>query len=306
MNNSAVDNTENVSLIRLLEVLWKDKLIILVTSLCAALIAIYVSIFILPEKYKSQVLMMPADMSSMNTTSSSIGGLASLAGVSLAEETTEASVALEVIKSRLFTKEFIKKREILVPLIAAKGWDKSSNKLIIDNDLYDESSEKWVRNVSFPKKTIPNDQEAFKYWKDEVFSISQDRKTGYISMSIEFFSPHISKDWATWIVEDINNTMRDQAVKEAQLSIEYLNNELNSTTSEELKSLFYLIIKDNTEKIMLAYSRPEYVFKVIDPPIAPYLKSYPQRLIIVISSTIIGFFIGIFISLIRNFLRNRT
>ena len=250
--------------------------------------------------------MMPADMSSMNTTSSSIGGLASLAGVSLAEETTEASVALEVIKSRLFTKEFIKKREILVPLIAAKGWDKSSNKLIIDNDLYDESSEKWVRNVSFPKKTIPNDQEAFKFWKDEVFSISQDRKTGYISMSIEFFSPHVSKDWATWIVEDINNTMRDQAVKEAQLSIEYLNNELNSTTSEELKSLFYLIIKDNTEKIMLAYSRPEYVFKVIDPPIAPYLKSYPQRLIIVISSTIIGFFIGIFISLIRNFLRNRT
>ena len=306
MNNSAVDNTENVSLIRLLEVLWKDKLIILVTSLCAALIAIYVSIFILPEKYKSQVLMMPADMSSMNTTSSSICGLASLAGVSLAEETTEASVALEVIKSRLFTKEFIKKREILVPLIAAKGWDKSSNKLIIDNDLYDESSEKWVRNVSFPKKTIPNDQEAFKFWKDEVFSISQDRKTGYISMSIEFFSPHVSKDWATWIVEDINNTMRDQAVKEAQLSIEYLNNELNSTTSEELKSLFYLIIKDNTEKIMLAYSRPEYVFKVIDPPIAPYLKSYPQRLIIVISSTIIGFFIGIFISLIRNFLRNRT
>ena len=113
MNNSAVDNTENVSLIRLLEVLWKDKLIILVTSLCAALIAIYVSIFILPEKYKSQVLMMPADMSSMNTTSSSIGGLASLAGVSLAEETTEASVALEVIKSRLFTKRIYQEKRNL-------------------------------------------------------------------------------------------------------------------------------------------------------------------------------------------------
>ena len=52
MNNSAVDNTENVSLIRLLEVLWKDKLIILVTSLCAALIAIYVSIFIESLKQK--------------------------------------------------------------------------------------------------------------------------------------------------------------------------------------------------------------------------------------------------------------
>ena len=306
MNNQLIDNAENVSLTKLLNVLWKDKLIILFTSLCAALIAIYVSLFILPEKYRSQVLMMPADMSSMNTTSSRIGGLASLAGVSLAEETTEASVALEVIKSRLFTKEFIKKREILVPLIAATGWDKSKNKLIIDNDLYDESSKKWVRNVSFPKTTVPNDQEAFKFWKDEVFSISQDRKTGYISMSIEFFSPNVTKDWATWIVEDINNTMRDQAIKEAQLSIEYLNNELISTTSEELKSLFYLIIKDNTEKIMLAYSRPEYVFKVIDPPIAPYLKSYPQRSIITISSTIIGFFIGIFISLVRNFLRNRT
>ena len=306
MNNPVIDSAENVSLIKLLNVLWKDKLIILSTSLCAALIAIYVSLFILPEKYRSQVLMMPADMSSMNTTSSRIGGLASLAGVSLAEETTEASVALEVIKSRLFTKEFIKKREILVPLIAATGWDKSTNKLIIDNDLYDESTKKWVRNVSFPKTTVPNDQEAFKFWKDEVFSISQDRKTGYISMSIEFFSPYVTKDWATWIVEDINNTMRDQAVKEAQLSIEYLNNELISTTSEELKSLFYLIIKDNTEKIMLAHSRPEYVFKVIDPPISPYLKSYPQRSIITISSTIIGFFIGIFISLIRNFLRNRT
>ena len=95
-------------------------------------------------------------------------------------------------------------------------------------------------------------------------------------------------------------------MKEADLSIQFLSLEAKKTNSETLRSLFYALIKSNTEKKMLAYSRPDYVFRVIDPPIIPEKKSYPSRSLIIIVGAFIGLFLSISYVLVRAFILKKT
>ena len=71
--------------------------------------------------------------------------------------------------------------------------------------------------------------------------------------------------------------------------------------SEELKSLLYNLIQSHTEKKMLAFSRPDYVFKVIDPPVISEEKISPQRILIGLLSSFIGVLLYLLYLLVRNF-----
>ena len=124
-------------------------------------------------------------------------------------------------------------------------------------------------------------------------------------MTIEHLSPIVAQEWASMLIEDLNNYIRDRDVKEAQKSIEFLNAEVAKTNSEELKRLYYNVIQSKTEKKMLAYSRPEYLFRVIDPPFIPEIKSSPRRSIICILGAILGMIIGSFFVLIRHFINTK-
>ena len=74
------------------------------------------------------------------------GGLASLAGINIGSGAADkTAIGLEILKSRKFISEFIERHDVLVPLMAARGWDSETYNLKIDPDDYDAASETWVR-----------------------------------------------------------------------------------------------------------------------------------------------------------------
>ena len=126
------------------------------------------------------------------------GGLASLAGINLNSGKTDKTViGLEVLKSRKFISEFIERHALLVPLIAADGWDAETGDTKIDADDYDVTTKRWVRDVRPPKKTIPSLQEAYDDFT-EILAVSQDKKSGIVTVSVEFYSPTMAKQWGDW------------------------------------------------------------------------------------------------------------
>jgi uncharacterized protein involved in exopolysaccharide biosynthesis len=56
---------------------------------------------------------------------------------------------------------------------------------------------------------------------------------------------------------------------------------------------------------MMANVRDEYVFKVIDPAMAPEHRSKPKRKLIVMLGFVLGLMLGIFIAFFMNFLQNQ-
>jgi len=279
-----------VDLRELFGVLWDGKWWITASTAIASVIAVVFALS-LPNIYRSEALLAPASSSSggLDSLAKQYGGLASLAGISLpgGGSDDKTALGLEVMKSRRFIAEFIEHHDLLVPLMASSDWDQSTGELMINNEIYESTSKKWVRDVSPPRRSVPSLQEAYKEF-EKLLSITQDKKSGFISLSIKHYSPIVAQQWVVWLIEDINNTLREQDVTEAERSIAYLKQQVEATLLTDLQSIFFELIQSQTETIMLAKVRQEYVFKTIDPAVVPERKSEPKRALICVLGTLLG------------------
>ena len=95
------------------------------------------------------------------------------------------------------------------------------------------------------------------------------------------------------------NPEMPKEIKEAEESIEYLKLQAAETTLADLDQVLFELMQTQTQKMMLAEVRREYVLNTIDPAIAPELRSEPKRAQICIFGTLLGGIIAVLISLIR-------
>jgi uncharacterized protein involved in exopolysaccharide biosynthesis len=66
-----------------------------------------------------------------------------------------------------------------------------------------------------------------------------------------------------------------------------------------LTEVFSELIEEQTKTVMLANASDEYVFQVIEPPVAPELESEPSRTLICVLGTMLGGMLGLLLVLIR-------
>lgn len=296
---------DEIDLNELISVIWKAKiLILLVTTLFAVASIIYA--VNQPNIYMSEVLLAPSEQQSasgLGGLGGQFGGLASLAGISLGSGgNSKNQMALEVLKSRQFTKDFIQKHDILPELMAAESWSMQNNKLIYDEELFNSQNREWLREVSPPSTPQPSMQESIKAFK-KVLNVSTDKETGMVTISVEHVSPFIAQQWVSWLVEDINLTMKEREVAEARRSTEFLYEQLEQTEIADIREVLYKLIEEQMKTIMFAKVRDEYVFKTIDAAIVPEEKLKPKRALIVILGTLFGSMICTAFVLIRHFTR---
>lgn len=292
---------EEIDLREVVRVLWRGKWLIGAVTLVSAIIAIVVAVA-MPNIYRAEALLAPNDQDragGVSALAAQYGGLASLAGIDLGSAQADKTVlGLEILRSRKFISNFVERHDILVPLMAAKDWDATTGELEIDARDYDVSTNRWTRSVSPPKKTIPSMQEAYEEFI-EILSVSQDKKTGLVKVAVEHFSPTIAKQWVDWLVEDINSTVMQQDVAEAEQAIDYLNSQVAETSLADLQNVFFRLIEEQTKTVMLAKVSNEYLFKTLDPAVAPESKARPRRSLIVLIAIMLGGLLGVAIQLIR-------
>ena len=188
--------------------------------------------------------------------------------------------------------------------MATEGWDSATGDLIIDRDDFDTASGKWVRDVSPPKSTIPSSQEAYETFIDLMY-VSQDKKTSFITVAVEHYSPLVAKQWVDWLIDDLNSSIMRQDVDEAEKAIEYLNAQIENTPIADLRNVFFRLIEEQTKTVMLAKVTDEYLLRTLDPAVAPEMKSKPQRSLIVILSMCLGSFLAALVVIVLAPLRQQ-
>jgi uncharacterized protein involved in exopolysaccharide biosynthesis len=298
---------DEIDLAELWRAVWSGKwLIAAITSVFAVASVFYA--LSLPNEYKSTVLLAPATNSStsgLSKMAGQFGGLASLAGINFGGSGSEdkSVVAMEIIQTWGFLEAFIKSNNIEVEVFAAKGWNSSQNKLLIDPEIYDVKSNKWLRNIT-TNSAEPTSWQLYLMIKDRI-SISQDKETGLINMSVEHFSPFIAKKWLDKIVAGINLHMQQRDRDEALKSIKYLKAKIKETKIADMQSVFYQLIEEQTKTLMLTEVSDEYVFKTLDPAKVPEIKFKPRRAVVAILGLVMGGIISVMIVLIKYF-RNRN
>ncbi|ATD02047.1 LPS biosynthesis protein [Pseudoalteromonas tetraodonis GFC] len=304
VNYNAAD--DEIDLRELFTAIWQGKWIIIAVTTLFAVASVFYAIN-QPNIYKSEALLAPAEQDKaggLGALAGQFGGLASLAGVNLGSggRVDKTQMALEVLKSRQFTSEFIKKHNILPDLMAAKAWNRETNTVIYDDKLYIAEQNKWIRKVELPFKPEPSMQEAYKEFSKTI-SANKDKETGMVKIAIEHVSPYVAQQWVNWLIQDINATMKQREVLEANKSTDFLTQQLEQTKIADIRAVLYKLVEEQTKTIMFANVRDEYVFKTIDPAIIPEQKFKPKRALICILGTLIGVFLSSVLVLIKYFLK---
>jgi LPS O-antigen subunit length determinant protein (WzzB/FepE family) len=303
--NNHINNSETsefrIDFAELFQAVFNAKYFILLFTTFGAICSVLFALS-LPNTYTSSVLLSPVNESeSLSSKIGSYSALAGLAGVSLPGETaSKSSEAIERIRSfSFFQNQFLPNIKIQ-DLIASEDWNHLTNKVIYDEDAFNASNNKWVREVNYPFKTIPSDQEAYKAYKKKI-SIYEDKKTSFISISIEHYSPYVAKDWLDIIVKNINESMREEDKKIASNAITFLNMTSQQTNLNPIKEGIAKLVETQMQTLMLASASENYVFKVLDSPIVSEKNSGPSRPIICIMITIVSAMLSVIFSLVRHF-----
>ena len=290
-------------------VLLEGKWIIFSVTAFVSIIGVIYSL-LLPNIYESKAVLVPVNPSS--NISGAIGNyssLAGLAGINLSPDGDEGNSkkAMKKLGSLSFFENNILKNIFLPNLMAVKSWNPQINILAYDENIYKINTNTWVRKYSYPQKQIPSAQESFRAYKKKYLSISEDKISGFITISIKHQSPFVAKEWVELIVNEINMFYREKDRSKSEKAVGYLNERISMTGLSEIKQVMAQLLQEETKKLTLIEANQYYVFDYIDPPAVMEKKSEPTRSLICILSAFLGAMLGIIYVLIKhNIMKTRS
>ncbi|MFB0996809.1 MAG: GNVR domain-containing protein, partial [Porticoccaceae bacterium] len=135
----------------------------------------------------------------------------------------------------------------------------------------------------------------------EQLAVSEEKKSGLVSVSMEYYSPQIAKQWLDMYVSAVNAHMQKRKVAEVTNNINYLQAQIEKTSIAEMREVFYTIIEEQTKNKMVAEASPEYAFVAVSPSMVPEEKSQPKRALICILGTLLGGMLSVLLVLIMHY-----
>lgn len=300
---------EDINIFEIWNVIWAKRIKVLGITLLISILSLLYA-YLLPNIYKSEALLISNSQeeggNGLQALAGQFGGLASLAGVNLGSGGVDkTSYALEVLNSREFIYKFIEDNGLKVAIMGVDGWDRKSNSFTYDNRVYDKEREVWVRDVVEPFKAEPSLQETYKEFLKNNLSVTKDDESGMVKISISHYSPFLARDLVSKLIDAINQTIKQQDMEEAIKSIKYLEDELKVTKLSGAQTMFYQLIEQHQQTLMLTKVRDDYVLKVVDRPIIAEDKTKPNRILICILGAVLGFVVSVVFVMISQFVTRK-
>ena len=302
ITSSALD--DEIDLRKLFGVLWSGKFKIIVITTIFAVGSVFYALSV-PNQYKATALLAPADSdgSGLSDVLGQLGGMASIVGVNIGSgESSESRIAQEIMKSWSFIDKFISDNDLSVEVYASEGWSKASGELQINQDVYDSENNQWLTEDLDGNLVPPSSWQLYKTFSD-MLSVSEDKKTGLVSVSIEHYSPQIAKEWLDMYVASINEHMQARQVAKVSNNIDYLKAQIDKTSIAEMREVFYTIIEEQTKNKMVAEASPDYAFVAVSPSMVPEEKSQPRRALICILGALFGGMLSVLLVLMTHYAR---
>lgn len=235
--------------------------------------------FVSQSWYQAEVTVLPASNRGVPAIGTQLGGLASLAGLSLGSTSNSEPVA--VVRSGEFTRLFIEQNNLL-PLLFANRWD--------------EGAGRWKRHWLWAE---PDWRDGVRLFENSVRSISEDKKTNLVTISVEWKDPELAASWANSIVDLLNDQMRQRALIDAERNVAFLRQELATATVVPLQQSIGRLLEGELQKLMLARGNREFSFRVIDRATPPKWRSRPSGVRSVVTGLFLGALLGLFLSIYR-------
>ena len=314
---------DEISLIDLLAVLWRYKVMIIVVTLIAMIGVVVYSVIslklppeksFLPNKYTAQAQMLINNDSSSSgglssmLSSSGLGGLASMAGINVSGGASSNS--------------------------ALAGY------LVHSNSVLDDIAQKF--DIIDRYKIIEYEKSSSREALKGVLSSSFDDETGIFSVSFTDIDPVFARDVVNYVVNLLEKRFLDMGIDKNRLTKENLEANIDNTYKEILKlqkeiqeiessvsnvynpsqtksvimdatlkkmelsvqQEIYAQLKAQYEMLKVTMSSEQPTFQILEYAEVPDKKSAPSRGMLCIIVTFAAFFVSVFLAFLLNAIKN--
>ena len=277
MADSALRPKDELDLWDLFRTLWRDKWILLAVVGLFTAGAITYSL-LAPEWYRAEVLLAPAEERSTPPLIGQFSGLAALAGVSIGSDAAEA---VAFLRSREFASSFVEEFQLLDVFFPDRDERDGIPPFLGDDSQLD------VRDAT-------------RYLHERILSVNEDRRTRLITLTVDWKDPQVAAVWANALVARANASIRERALREAELNVEYLQAELARSNMLTVQQAVARVLENELQKLMLARGKEDFAFRVVDPAHVPKERLSPKRKLIVLIGAALGAFLGAVVILLRD------
>ena len=288
---------DEIDLLELWKVIWDAKFFIAGFTLLATLIAVYVTLFVLPVTYKSEAVLLPTENSS-----GSLGGLAALAGnlpfpISLPGGGKSDQI-LTFLQSRNLQERLIKKYALLARFYEEQ-WD----------------AEKKTWKSDDPKKQPSLVKALQGNLLGGSFSVGQDKKTNLINLSWIDEDPTFAAQMLQRVITELNYYLDNEFEFDAKRERQFVENQLAKATKElerwerqvpsqnlTLATIMrervaaqtvYTELRKQLELSKITEAKELIRFKVLDPPFVPEQRFKPKRTLICVMTLVASGFLSV-------------
>lgn len=296
--NNDINLDHEINLRQLVLAIWYKKITILSIFLIFSLLSVSYSLSLKDIYTSSSVLAATRSDESLSSNISGFSQIAGSVGIPLPSADSRLSKeALAKIKSFDFFSNEILPNIHIKNILAVEKWSPKENIIVYDKNIYLEESDKWLGNVEDPRLTIPSIQKAHREFQKMV-DISIDKNTGFVTLSVSHQSPYLAQKWTAMIIQKINESMREEEKILAERSISFLEETSKTENLQSIRDAISNLLESQIKSLMLVSANENYVYKILDAPIVPEIKSSPQRALIFIAGSLLGLILGILVSIV--------
>ena len=304
-----MEQEDEIDLLEYWNIIWKGKWFISGFTLFCTLVAVVITLFVLPVTYKSDAVLQPTE-----TSSGALSGLASLAGnlpipLNLPGGEDKSASIVAFLNSRTLKTRLIEEFNLL-PRFYPDMWDKEAQKWNID-DPEDK-----------PSVVMALQKEKLK----KIYDVSQDKKTALITISWVDEDPEFAASMLNHVVDKLNYYLENEYESDAKRERVFVEDQLEKAEKElehwekqvpsdkltlskiqreRLASqTVYAELRKQVELAKIAEVKEIIRFKILDRPFVPVDKFKPKRSMICALTLLISGFFAVVLIFLRQSLQN--
>ena len=297
---------DEIDLRELFGALWRGKFLIILCVLVAiTLAALYLRSA--ERKYTVTYVFVPVASDDTGPNLNGLGGLASLAGISLPSSSSGDFKTFKYLLKSEEVSSFILKDEDLIKQIFTSEWNTQSGTFNSPPDgqftPYIRALKKLLTGQGSSTYQEPN-AARLSHWMENAFNASEDRDTGFLTLTSETAFPSVMLEVLETVTMETDRLLKERYIESSEQTMGFYQRQLAKARAREHREALAKLIAQEDQKLMLASKGSYFVAEPLTDPTVSLAPTSPKSSLILALSIVLGGFFGAALVLTRKALKS--
>ena len=293
-----------IDLMELLSVLWRGKYFVIIFTIIS-LAAGSQHLRNLSSKYSVSILLAPVQEEQSTPNFGNLGGLASLAGISLPRGSASDFAKYEIMLKTQEMSTLIFQEQNLIQELFSGEWDndrqifrepKQNRKTLIKNYV------KELLTGQPPKEYKEPNPDRLTVFINRNILVGLNKKTQYLNVSAETSNPELLTKLMVFMIINTDELFKKKFIKQANDAVQFYQIKISKARSQEHREILATLIAKEERKLLLATRDGPFVAEILTGPNTSLNPTSPKASLILVLSVLLGGFLSCGLLLIRSFM----